>query len=376
MMAGGTIGAAILIRGSYRMMKLKSYHSSVMAGVWACIPWSPAWVMALPFGIWALRVLGRREVQLAFGQPFERHQSAFERPIAAIPVALPASEPSRPAVPARRGVRAFVGSMYSLMFHSRMENPNPRTTTEGAPEAIPAVAMAMGHRPAPIPPRGPRTLHTVLWVFCIIAVVTLLVGGAVAIVSVRLANRAMEMGLFEEFGPGKMTILGSHYRDLVTTVHLDRYGFHDDVRRVFESTEAEYLALEARFTKREWQDKDRLRVKIRKFEEEVKKLEERFFSKLQTATHGSFMADIRRQLPENSLFPFGSKEVHIELWREDGQYHGKVTEESRELVDGQAKMVEKPIEEFSNLELPPMYKRFWIEPGQKAGARAPFARDR
>src|SRR5262249_23699998 len=89
-----------------------------------------------------------------------------------------------------------------------------------------------------------------------------------------------------------------------------------------------------------------------------------FFKKLQTATHGSFMVDIHQQLPENSLFPFGSQEVRIELWREDGQYHGKVSQEVLEGQPPQAKMVEKAVEEFSGLELPPMYKRFWIEPSR------------
>jgi tRNA A-37 threonylcarbamoyl transferase component Bud32 len=371
MMVGGTIGAAILIRGAYRMMKLKSYHSSVMAGVWACIPWSPAWVMALPFGIWALRVLGRREVQIAFGQPFERHDYAFDRPMAAIPVALPASEPPQPAAPARRGVRAFVGSMYSLMFHSRVDQPasavahadrsaEPAPMDRGpAPLARHVAARQMAMR---VPPRERSKVHTALWVFGLVAVVTLLVGGVVAIFSVRQAGRWMEMRAFEEHGSGKMTILGGRYRDLVTTVHLDRFGLGEDVRQVFESTEAEYLALEARFTKRERKEGNRIRVTIRSFEKDAKDLEKLFFDKLQSATHGSFMVDIHRQLPENRLFPFGRQEVRIELWREDGQYHGKVSQEVLEGQPPEAKMVEKAVEEFSGPALPPMYKRFWIEP--------------
>jgi hypothetical protein len=351
------------------MMKMKSYHSSVMAGVWACIPWSPAWVMALPFGIWALRVLGRREVQIAFGQPFERHDYAFDRPMAEIPVALPASEPPQPAAPARRGVRAFVGSMYSLMFHSRVDQP----VSAAAHADRPAEAAPMDRGPAPlarhvaarqmamrVPPRERSKIHTALWVFGIVAVVTLLVVGAIAIYSVRTAERMRALRAFEERGSGKMTILGGRYRDLATTLHLDRFGFDDDVRRIFESTEAEYLALESRFTKRERKEGNLIRVTIRSFDKQAKDLEDLFFKKLQSATHGSLMVDIHRQLPENKLFPFGRQEVRIELWQEDGQYHGKVTQEDPAGKPGQ----EQTVEEFSGLELPPMYKRFWSEPSR------------
>jgi hypothetical protein len=261
--------------------------------------------------------------------------------------------------------------MYSLMFQSRVDQPasavahadrpaEPAPIDRGpAPLARHVAARQMAMR---VPPRERSKVNTALWVFGIIAVVTLLVVGAIAIFSVREAARMRELRAFEVHGSGKMTILGGRYRDLATTLHLDRFAFDDDVRRIFESTEAEYLALEARFTKRERQEGNRVRVTICSFEEGAKKLETRFFNKLQTATHGSFMADIRRQLPENDLFPFGRQEVRIELWREDSQYHGKVVQQRRELVDGQGKMVEKPIEEFSGLELPPMYKRFWIEP--------------
>src|SRR5262249_152891 len=138
-----------------------------------------------------------------------------------------------------------------------------------------------------VPPRERSKVHTALWVFGILAVVTLLVGGTVAMFSARQAARMMELRALDEHGSAKMTILGGRYRDLVTTVHLDRYGFGEDVRHVFESTEAEYMALEARFTKRERQEANRVRVTIRSFEEEAKKLEARFFNKLQTATHGS-----------------------------------------------------------------------------------------
>jgi tRNA A-37 threonylcarbamoyl transferase component Bud32 len=373
----GISAAAILVIGARRMMQRRSYHFAVLAAMWATIPWSPFWLIGLPFGIMALRALGRREVQIAFGQPFEQRESAFERPMADIPVAIPANEPPQPTGPARRGVRAFVGSMYSLMFHSRVENPSSQKADPAAPNANRAVAepaargQALFRGPAAVrgPVQTPAKGHTLLWVFCIIAVVALLVSGAVAILTTRqAAQRALEMRAQAEYGFRDMVILGNRYRDLVTTTHLDQYGFGPDVERVFRSTEAEYLALESRFTKRERKEGNRVRISIGKFPEEVKELESLFLNKLQTTTHGTFMNDFRRQLPENKIFPFGSKDVRIELWREDGLYHGKVSQEVPDGQAGQVKMVEKAIEEFSGPELPPMYKRFWIEPDFKGGA--------
>jgi tRNA A-37 threonylcarbamoyl transferase component Bud32 len=362
MIIGGIVGGGILIRGALRMIRMTSYHSSVMAAFWACFPWSPAWVMALPFGIWSLRVLGRREVQIAFGRPFEQHEPAFARPMADIPVAIPA-DPPQPTDPPRRGVGAFVGSMYSLMFHSRVENPSAKDVDHGLPNARPAaVGPRVGRMPLDAPGRRSPKSHTVLWVICIIAVVVLLVGGAVAIFGVReAAQRAMEMRAFAEGRSKDMVILGSRYRDLITTTHLDTFGFGDDVHKVFQSTEAEYLALESRFTKRERQEVDRVRITIGKFPEEAKQLETLFLHKLQSVTNGMFMNAVRTQLPEGKTFPFGAKEVRIELWQEDGLYHGKVALDTQ--GGGQ-----QTAEEFSGHELPPMYKRFWIESAPMGGA--------
>ena len=254
--------------------------------------------------------------------------------------------------------------MYSLMFQSRMDVPAQSTSSAPAMAAVPANSADPG--PAlrmHVPPHRPTAKrHTVAWVFGIVLVSILIVGGVVVTLGAWMGGRPEVVW---KTGPIQHGILMDRYNDLNTTLHFEQYGSRDSVRRVFESTEQEYLALEARFTKREWQDKNHLRVTIRKFEEDLKQLESLFFNKLQAATHGSFMADIRRQLPEHKIFPFGGQEVHIELWREDGQYHGKVTQDfPEESIPRGIKMVEKTIEEFSGPELPPMYKRFWTEPAK------------
>ena len=60
------VGAFILV-GAFKMMKLRSYGMAVAASIIAMIPCvSPCCCLGLPFGIWALVVLSRREVKSAF----------------------------------------------------------------------------------------------------------------------------------------------------------------------------------------------------------------------------------------------------------------------------------------------------------------------
>jgi hypothetical protein len=192
----------------------------------------------------------------------------------------------------------------------------------------------------------------------------MIVGGTVAIVTVREV-RLDE--LLRSTHPVRHGILMNKYDDLNATLHFEQWGARDDVRKVFESTEQEYLALEARYTKRERKADGHLTVTIGKFPEEVKQLESRFFKKLESMyAINHLMNQIRGLLPENSLFPFGKEEVRIELWRDNGQYHGKVYRKFPEgALTGQMKQVEQPVEEFSGPELPMMYKRFWTEPPNK-----------
>jgi tRNA A-37 threonylcarbamoyl transferase component Bud32 len=55
-----------LFVGALQMMKLGSYPFALAAGILAVIPWSPAWIMGLPFGIWALVILQKPDVIAAF----------------------------------------------------------------------------------------------------------------------------------------------------------------------------------------------------------------------------------------------------------------------------------------------------------------------
>jgi serine/threonine protein kinase len=56
------VAVAVLGVGAWGMLRLHSYVMAVVATFVAMLPWSPAWLLGLPMGIWALVVLRRPEV--------------------------------------------------------------------------------------------------------------------------------------------------------------------------------------------------------------------------------------------------------------------------------------------------------------------------
>jgi hypothetical protein len=56
----------VQVVGAALMLRLRAYPWAATAAILAMIPWSPVWVLALPFGIWACNVLGRPEVTGGF----------------------------------------------------------------------------------------------------------------------------------------------------------------------------------------------------------------------------------------------------------------------------------------------------------------------
>jgi hypothetical protein len=55
-----------LFAGAIQMMRRRSYLLCVAVALLALLPWSPAWLVGLPVGIWTLMVLNRPEVMAAF----------------------------------------------------------------------------------------------------------------------------------------------------------------------------------------------------------------------------------------------------------------------------------------------------------------------
>ena len=61
-----TCMGAVIIYGVMRMKELENYRWSVIGSILAILPISPGCVLGVPFGIWALSILLRKEVQEAF----------------------------------------------------------------------------------------------------------------------------------------------------------------------------------------------------------------------------------------------------------------------------------------------------------------------
>ena len=68
--AGGIFGlivAVVILIGAMKMKKLESYAFAMAAAIIAMVPCiSPCCLLGLPFGIWALVVLGDGSVKAAF----------------------------------------------------------------------------------------------------------------------------------------------------------------------------------------------------------------------------------------------------------------------------------------------------------------------
>ena len=66
------LGGVIVLIGAARMFDLRSYRIAVFAAVVAVVPWTLGFLISLPFGIWALSALSRRDVRAAFAGESER----------------------------------------------------------------------------------------------------------------------------------------------------------------------------------------------------------------------------------------------------------------------------------------------------------------
>ncbi len=66
----------VLLIGAARMRDLESYPVALTAAVAALLPLAPGFLISLPFGIWALTLLSRRDVRTAFAGESERERKA------------------------------------------------------------------------------------------------------------------------------------------------------------------------------------------------------------------------------------------------------------------------------------------------------------
>jgi hypothetical protein len=360
-----TAVAGIVFLGARRMRRLQNYSFVRFTVILAMMPLSCGSPLAIPLGIWILLVMSAPAVRAAF-----LGGNAYEHP-----------QPSpRPTGPVRHRLRGFIGSMYSLVVGSRVEHqaqraqlttPPVHSTPTGEPgdeEAIPTALPAGRRTSARLERRTDRepvfTVRMKRYLFwgglvagclalCII--VSVIVGHENSLARQAELEQEAKSKWEKRYSSEPHGVLREQYEDLVTTLGLRNY-LDEPVGIVFRNAESEYLTLEERFTKRE-RDKDgRLKVTMLPFKDEVEQLEERFWAKLESIlTREDWKKQAREQLPRKGrLFPFGKERARIEIWQEDGWYHGKV-------FRGEVGPNVNAAEEFDGPRLPAMYERFWAQ---------------
>lgn len=344
-----TAVAGVIGVGGVKLLRLESDTWPLVSAIWAMLSLPYAWLIGLPFGIWTLRILRKPEVRAAFrrgGQEPDQDRDHAE----AEAIEWSAS-PRQTTGPIQRRLRGFVGSLYSLMIRSRVEHPVESQIEIDARE--PEVVAA-----APSEPKSklyhPRRAKRGSWLFWLGAGAAILIFSLLAFGFAFLLSQS-KSDWDRHHDRTQFVVLSSEYESLVTTLHLDVNGMTPRVREIFQATEKDYLAMEARFTKRERRYGGDVKVTILPFRDKANELEKRFWAKLETVLQPGYMTtQARKQLPkEGELFPFGQEEVRIEIRHENGWFHGKVYRGAKGAADPQ------PSEEFDGRQLPKMYERFW-----------------
>ncbi len=59
----------LLASGASSMLRTKSYLWAYATSILACVPIGPCYVLAIPWGVWGIRVLSRPEVRASFSKP-------------------------------------------------------------------------------------------------------------------------------------------------------------------------------------------------------------------------------------------------------------------------------------------------------------------
>jgi hypothetical protein len=124
--------ALILMLGAWKMRKLEAYDFAITASILALVPWSPAFVIGVPMGIWSLYVLGRRDVKAAFAQTFNPRSRALEH-LDDVPRERPAPRPRGLILgPVRSFIRSVRYYCVDSLLGSNVSPPASRVEPEDA----------------------------------------------------------------------------------------------------------------------------------------------------------------------------------------------------------------------------------------------------
>jgi aminoglycoside phosphotransferase (APT) family kinase protein len=347
----------LMIIGAVKLTKFTAYELVLVTIILAMIPWSPAWVIGFPVGIWALKTLRRPRVQAAFLANLRRQHGLPDRP-----VAPPPRQPvKRPAPgPLRRHVGGFLKSMLSVFIpqshttgvathaakaHGEGESPSvvqaailERLHREPAIPAapvtpVPGVPRGRVTDLAPVAPcawwRNPRRKFKLL-VAAGILFLFLAMMGMVSAVRKSHYDYTTPAASVWQITPAEMSLL-SDRADLVKRIRLKEKT--DKVRQLLEETDHEYQALQAHHTTQLTNPDGRMEVIIYPFPKEAKGLEEQFRVELKKLLDEQLVRDVVRTLSVNGvLYPLAREQTTVEIYKLGrGGYHWTVSRHGRML---------------------------------------------
>jgi hypothetical protein len=159
------------------MMRFQRYPYVIFASIWAMLPWSgPVWFIGLAMGVWALRVLRRPEVKMAFIRN-------------TVHARLSVRAPAPPTAPYRGRIHSLFGAVGSLFFASRVNAREPMTEANlpraalessglAADQALAEAKQALSQEVSPAPQPPVRvTVHPGIWMAVFLLFAILLAGG-------------------------------------------------------------------------------------------------------------------------------------------------------------------------------------------------------
>jgi serine/threonine protein kinase len=345
-LAGAAVGVvaltATMAAGAVKMARLENYELVMAAIILAMLPFSYHFLIGLPIGAWALWELRRPEVQAAFALHLNKRLRT--RPETGFAAANIAGREAAGWVFDR--VRSAWGAMVTLVVHRPTEASSPPKPAAGqhTPGSERASNPADAHEPRQggttpvrqarrtdpelIPhrdsPRRGRSWTVIPGKAIVVAALVPSVGFAV--LWFALGNRHQGRGKDDQ-GSGfgvqkeeKIKVKTLYPGSPPLWFHRGKQGLDTTadqqqlVDAILRYADQDYLREESIHTTFKPQSNLRCEAIVGPFPEELKKLEERVWSQLETALGREHVEKIRPLLaPNGSLFPYGKERVRIEI---------------------------------------------------------------
>jgi serine/threonine protein kinase len=330
----------IMVAGARRMARLESYELAIVAIILAMVPIPYHFLVGVPVGIWALRVLRRPEVQAAFAANLRRRGA-------------PRREEPPPAKPIRGRLRSMLGSVRSLFFGSRVETgasvveeaaqpAAPRPSARAPSPAGPADASPPAEEASKPRWATPGMVLMIIWLLGILAL------AAVAFVASSGISKHESSQ-----APSREAPVPGVDPQLAAKLRLDS-GTARQLNRILRDGYEDYLALEGQHAHLEDDDPKRLVVTIAPFPQELDLLEQRVLRNLNQLLSTEQNNRLRAHLPlRGGLFPFGQAEARLLFQREEPPKEGF----SWSVSSAPGSLPRTILGE----KLPEQYERFWMK---------------